>query len=183
MTRSGLIAAIAGTVAATAAALALMGRPMLCRCGRLDLWGQVGPEQSQMLADWYSPSHVIHGILFFATARLLFPRLGKPVRFLLALVVEAGWELLENTPLIIDRYREATMALGYTGDSIVNSLSDIAMMAVGFFLAMRLPLWASVALVVLLELAALVAVRDNLTLNVMMLVAPNDTILDWQSRA
>ena len=183
MTRSGLIAAIAGTVAATAAALALMGRPMLCRCGRLDLWGQVGPEQSQMLADWYSPSHVIHGILFFAAARLLFLRLGMPLRFLLALVVEAGWELLENTPLIIDRYREATMALGYTGDSIVNSLSDIAMMAVGYFLAMRLPLWASVAVVVLLELAALAAVRDNLTLNIMMLVAPNETILEWQSRA
>ena len=170
-------------IAAAVAMLAAMGRPLLCQCGRLDLWGQVGPEQSQMLADWYSPSHVIHGILFYGAARLAAPRWGRGPRFLLALAVEAGWELIENTPMIIERYREATMALGYTGDSIVNSVSDIAMMALGFALAARLPLWASTALVVLLELAALAAVRDNLTLNVLMLVAPSDAIVEWQSKA
>ena len=170
-------------VAATVAALAAMGRPLLCRCGRLDLWGQVGPEQSQMLADWYSPSHVIHGLLFYAIAHLLLPRWRHGPRFALAVAVEAGWELIENTPLIIDRYREATMALGYTGDSIVNSVSDIAMMGIGFALAARLPVWASAALVVLLELAALAAVRDNLTLNVLMLVAPSEAIVAWQSGA
>ena len=170
-------------VAAAVTALAAMGRPLLCQCGRLDLWGQVGPEQSQMLADWYSPSHVIHGLLFYAIAWKLLPRWGQGARFLLALAVEAAWELIENTPLIIDRYREATMALGYTGDSIVNSVSDIAMMAFGFALARRLPLWASAALIVLLELAALAAVRDNLTLNVLMLLAPVEAIAEWQSGA
>ena len=179
----GWIAACFAVVAAAAAALAAMGRPLLCQCGRLDLWGEVGPEQSQMLADWYSPSHVIHGLLFFAIAWKLLPSWSRGARFVAALTVEAGWELIENTPMIIDRYREATMALGYTGDSIVNSLSDIAMMALGFALAARLPLWASAALVVLLELAALVAVRDNLTLNVLMLVAPSERIVEWQSGA
>ena len=174
---------MAAMVAATAIALAAMGRPLICTCGRLDLWGTVGPEQSQMLADWYSPSHVIHGLLFYALAWKLLPRWTAPARLSLALAVEAGWELIENTPMIIDRYREATMALGYTGDSIVNSMSDIAMMAFGFLLAARLPVWASAALVVLLELAALAAVRDNLTLNVLMLAAPSETILEWQSGA
>ena len=180
MGRWGWIAASGGVVAAAVAVLAAMGRPLLCNCGRLDLWGQVGPEQSQMLADWYSPSHVIHGLLFYAIARLLVPRWRREPRFLLALAVEAAWELVENTPLIIDRYREATMALGYTGDSIVNSVSDMAMMAVGFALAARLPVWASAALVVLLEFVALAAVRDNLTLNVLMLVAPVEAIRVWQ---
>ena len=159
-----------------------MGRPLICTCG-LDLWGQVGPQQSQMLADWYSPSHVIHGLIFYALAWKFLPRWTALARLSLAVAVEAGWELIENTPMIIDRYREATMALGYTGDSIVNSMSDIAMMAFGFLLAARLPVWASAALVVLLELAALAAVRDNLTLNVLMLVAPSETIVEWQSGA
>lgn len=183
MTRWGWIAASGGVVAAAAAVLAAMGRPWLCQCGHLDLWGQVGPEQSQMLADWYSASHVIHGLLFYAVARKLWPRWSLGARFVISIAAEAGWELVENTPTIIERYREATMALGYTGDSIVNSLSDIAMMGVGFLVARYAPLWASVLAVVALELAALAAVRDNLTLNVLMLVAPSERIVEWQSRA
>ena len=166
-----------------------MGRPPICTCGEVDLWGQVGPEQSQMLADWYSPSHFIHGLIFYGllwlVARNLPGNVWQPVerRFLMALLVEAAWEIMENTPLIIDRYREATMALGYSGDSILNSLSDIAMMGLGFLAARRLPIWASVALGLGLELLTLAIIRDNLTLNVWMLLAPADWIRDWQAGA
>ncbi len=166
-----------------------MGRPPICTCGTVDLWGQVGPEQSQMLADWYSPSHFIHGLIFYGLLWLVAPilprNLGQPVerRFLVALVVEAAWEIMENMPLVIDRYREATMALGYSGDSILNSMSDIAMMGLGFLAARRLPLWVSVALAVGLELLTLVVIRDNLTLNVWMLLVPTDAIRVWQAGA
>ena len=168
-------------LAMAAILLLAMGRPVICTCGTLTLWGQVGPTQSQMLADWYSPSHVAHGLIFYGL--LWMTSRGWPVerRFSLALIVETAWEIVENTPLVIDRYREATMALGYSGDSIVNSLSDIAMMALGFVAARRLPVWASLSLLVALELSALVAVRDNLTLNVWMLIAPDPRILAWQA--
>jgi len=158
-----------------------MGRPPICTCGEVTLWGRVGPAQSQMLADWYSPSHVIHGFLFYAILRWLRPKSAIEHRFLIAAIVEAGWEVIENTPMVIDRYREATVALGYTGDSILNSASDIAMMALGFLFARRLPLWASVAIVIAMELIALVVIRDNLTLNVWMLLAPNEAIKAWQA--
>jgi hypothetical protein len=98
-----------------------------------------------------------------------------------ALIIEAAWEIIENTPMIIDRYREATMALGYSGDSILNSGSDIIMMAIGFLAARRLPLWLSFGLVVLLELVPLIVIRDNLALNIIMLIAPSDAILNWQA--
>ena len=135
-----------------------------------------------MLADWYSPSHIVHGFLFYAAAAPGRADAGRSSgasssRWL----IEAAWEIVENTPLIIDRYREATIALGYSGDSILNSVSDIAMMALGFLAARRLPVWASVAVVLLLELVPLLVIRDNLTLNVWMLLAPNDAIRAWQA--
>jgi hypothetical protein len=169
----------------TIAALLLLsfGRPIICTCGTVAVWGHVGPEQSQMIADWYSPSHIVHGFLFYGLLHLIARRWPLERRFLIALVVEAAWELLENTPLIIDRYREATIALGYSGDSILNSLSDIAMMAIGFWAARRFPVWVSVVVVLLLELIPLIAIRDNLTLNVLMLVAPNEAVHAWQSAA
>ena len=162
--------------------LVAMGRPPICTCGTIDLWGQVGPEQSQMLADWYSPSHFIHGLIFYAILWKVAPGWSLERKFLVALLVEAAWEIAE-TPMVIDRYREATMALGYSGDSILNSVSDIAMMALGFLAARRLPVWLSVALVVGLELFTLAVIRDNLTLNVWMLVWPTDAIRIWQSGA
>jgi hypothetical protein len=134
-----------------------------------------------MLADWYSPSHIVHGLIFYGLLWLAFRRWPVERRLLLAVVIETAWEVVENTPLVIDRYREATVALGYTGDSVLNPISDIAMMALGFVIARRLPLWASVALALALELAALVVIRDNLTLNVIMLLAPNDAIRAWQA--
>jgi hypothetical protein len=168
---------------ATVAILLAMGRPPICACGEIDLWGSVGPEQSQMLADWYSPSHLVHGFLFYGALHLAARRWPVERRFLVALFVEAAWEVIENTPAVIDRYRESTIALGYVGDSMVNNMSDIAMMAIGFLAARRLPLWASVAVVLVLELIPLLVIRDNLFLNVWMLLAPNQAVLDWQSGA
>ena len=179
--RAGIAALL--ILLATVAILLAMGRPPICACGEIDLWGSVGPEQSQMLADWYSASHIVHGFLFYGALHLAARRWTVERRFLVAMVVEAAWEVIENTPAVIDRYRESTIALGYVGDSIVNNMSDIAMMAVGFLAARRLPLWASVLVVLVLELIPLLAIRDNLFLNVWMLLAPNQGVLDWQSGA
>jgi hypothetical protein len=161
--------------------LLAMGRPPICSCGEVSLWGASGPRQSQMLADWYSASHIVHGFLFYAALNLAVPGWSIERRYLAALAIEAAWEIIENTPAVIDRYREATIALGYSGDSILNNFSDIGMMAVGFLAARRLPLWASLLAVALLELVPLIVIRDNLVLNVWMLLAPNDAILAWQA--
>jgi Protein of unknown function (DUF2585) len=180
--RRAAIPALAILVAAAAVLLA-MGRPPICTCGWVALWepSADSARTSQMLADWYSPSHVIHGLLFYWLLWLVFRRWPIERRFLAALAIETAWELIENTPMVIDRYREATVALGYSGDSVINSLSDIAMMALGFLFARRLPVWASVVLAFTLELAALIVIRDNLTLNIIMLLAPSDAIRAWQA--
>jgi hypothetical protein len=136
-----------------------------------------------MLADWYSPSHLVHGFLFYAALWLVARNRPVEQRFVVALLVEIAWEIIENTPFIINRYREATAAIGYTGDSVINSMSDAAMMAIGFLAARKLPLWASIAIVVVLELVPLFVIRDNLTLNVLMLLAPSDSIRAWQAGA
>ena len=178
-------------VAAAAALLLAMGRPPICTCGTIEIWVSQSdsPKTSQMLADWYSPSHVIHGFLFYGSLWLVAPRQPVGWRFLAALLAEIAWEILENTDWAINRYREATIAVGYTGDSILNTLSDVGMMALGFWLARRLPLWlarrlplwVTVAAAVALELAALAAIRDNLTLNVWMFLWPSETVRAWQT--
>jgi hypothetical protein len=186
MTRHVRTAAAALLIlAATAAVLLAMGRPPICTCGSVGLWvGEANSSRtSQMLSDWYSASHIVHGLLFYAALRLLFRRWPAERRLLAALLVEAAWEIAENTPFVIDRYREATAALGYTGDSVLNSFSDIGMMALGFLAARRLPVWASILLLVVLEVVPLFVIRDNLTLNVWMLLAPNETIKAWQAGA
>jgi hypothetical protein len=134
-----------------------------------------------MLADWYSPSHVVHGLLFYALLWLVARQRPVEQRFTAALLVESAWEVIENTPWIIDRYRETTAALGYTGDSVINSLADIGMMAAGFLAARKLPVWASVLLVLALELIPLIVIRDNLTLIVWMLLWPTDWVRAWQA--
>ena len=134
-----------------------------------------------MLADWYSLSHVVHGLLFYAALWLLFRRSPVEWRFLAALFIEASWEVVENTPFVIGRYRETTAALGYSGDSVINSVSDMLMMCVGFLLAKKLPLWASLLLLVVLETIPLFVIRDNLTLNVWNLIAPNPAVAAWQA--
>ena len=172
-------------ILAAAAILLAMGRPPICACGRVTLWvsSSTSPETSQMLADWYSASHIVHGLLFYAGLWLVARRWPVERRFLVALAVEASWEIAENSPWIIDRYRSATTAIGYTGDSVLNSVSDIMMMGLGFLLARRLPLWAALLTVVVLELVPLAIIRDNLTLNVIMLLHPVDAIRTWQAGA
>jgi hypothetical protein len=175
-----LALAILAAVAATELA---MGRNPICTCGSVNLWvgARDSPKTSQMLADWYSLSHIVHGLLFYAALWLVARRWPVEGRFLIAMLVEAGWEVIENTPMVIDRYRATTAAIGYTGDSIVNSLSDVTMMALGFLIARKLPVRTSILLLILLELVPLYVIRDNLTLNVLALIAPNPTIQAWQA--
>lgn len=170
-------------VAVAAALLLAMGRPPICTCGTVELWVSQSdsPKTSQMFADWYSPSHVIHGFVFYLFLWLVARRQPVERRFLAALLAEIAWEILENTDWAINRYREATIAVGYTGDSVLNTLSDIAMMTLGFWLARKLPVWATVGAAVAFELAALAAIRDNLTLNVWMFLSPSESIRAWQS--
>lgn len=158
-----------------------LGRNPICTCGRVELWhGALDSGNSQHIADWYTLSHIIHGLLFYALGWLVLRSRPPGERLLLAVAIEAAWEVLENSPIIIDRYREATIALGYTGDSIVNSVADVGWMALGFAFARRAPLWASIAMGLAFELIALWAIRDNLTLNVLMLVWPIDAVKAWQ---
>jgi len=174
--------AAAAIVVGAAVTLLAMGRPLICACGHVALWhGAVDAGNSQHLLDWYSPSHLIHGLIFYAATWALLRRMPFRWRLVAALIVEAGWEIVENSPWIIDRYRTATIALGYTGDSVVNSLSDIGCMAAGFWLARRLPVTGAVTLAVGLELLTLWVIRDNLTLNVLMLVWPVAAIRQWQA--
>jgi hypothetical protein len=182
-TRAKAVAAAVLVVIASSAALLAMGRPPICTCGEIDLWvgSTASARTSQMLSDWYSASHVVHGFLFYGLLWLAARKSPVEYRFVAALLIEAAWELVENTPLIIDRYRESTIAIGYTGDAVLNSMSDIAMMAIGFVLARRLPWQASLFTVAVLELLPLITVRDNLTLNVWMLLAPNDAVRAWQA--
>lgn len=160
----------------------LMGRLPLGPDGKFGLWeGNIwSSECSQRLIDPYSFSHLGHGILFFGLMWLVARGMPVRYRFLAALLLEAGWELLENSPLIINRYREATIALGYAGDSVMNSLSDIVMMSLGFLLAFRLRPWTVATVLLIMEAGCALWVRDNLTLNVLMLIHPVPAIKAWQ---
>jgi len=160
-----------------------LGRSPLGPDGKFGWWdGNIwSSENSQRVADAYSFSHIAHGILFFGLLWLVARRLPVSYRFLIAVLLEAGWEVLENSPLIINRYREATIALGYVGDSVLNSCSDIAMMALGFWFASRTKTWVSVAAVLAMEVFCLLWVRDNLTLNIIMLIHPIDALKAWQA--
>jgi hypothetical protein len=173
-----------GIVAAMATILLLMGRNPICPCGTVHFWtGDVnGRENSQQIADWYVPSHIIHGFLLYLAGWAFLRKYSQPGhRLILATFIEATWEVVENSQWIINRYREATIALGYNGDSVINSISDVGWMMLGFGLARRLPMWWTVGIAVTFELFTLYMIRDNMTLNVLMLFAPNDAIRTWQA--
>ena len=160
-----------------------MGRIPICECGYMKLWegGVNSSGNSQHLSDWYTPSHIIHGFLFYGLAWLLFRGAPLSARLSFAILVEAAWEVLENTPMVIDRYRTTTMALGYSGDSILNSAMDTVFMALGFLVAARLPIWLTIAIALFFELLTGWVIRDNLTLNVLMLLWPVDAVREWQA--
>ena len=183
--------AVLATLALVALAVAIlfaMDRPPICTCGYVELWHGVvqSDGNSQHVTDWYSPSHFTHGLIMYFVAWLLWSKWrllgGRPAPFALpiAVLVEAAWEISENTPMVIDRYRAVTVSFGYTGDSVLNSMGDIGCMILGFLVASRLPWWVSLVIAIAFELLTLFVIRDNLTLNVIMLFWPIEAIRQWQ---
>jgi hypothetical protein len=174
---------LVGIILLTAAYLLWIGREPICKCGYVKLWhGEVvSAENSQHLSDWYTPSHIIHGFLFFGALWLVARKLSLGWRLAIATLVEAAWEILENSDAVIERYRTVTISLDYYGDSVLNVVADILAMIIGFLLASKLPVWATVALIVLFEAATIYIIRDGLALNVLMLLYPVDWIAEWQA--
>ncbi len=165
------------------AVLFILGQPAICTCGYVKIWEGVVRSlgNSQHLSDWYSFSHIIHGLVFYFLLGLIFPRLPRAHRFLIALGLEASWEILENTPWVINAYRQQALAQGYNGDSVINSLSDTLFMIFGFGLAVAMPVWFTVLLGLGLEIWVGYFIHDNLALNILNFIYKFEFIQRWQS--
>jgi hypothetical protein len=174
--------ALVALFGAGAALLRLEGRLWICSCGNVLIWvGQAcSSNTSQHLFDPYSFTHLLHGFLFFWLIAWLVPRLKASRQLILAVAVEAAWEVLENTNFVIERYRTATAAIGYNGDTIVNSMGDMVCCIVGFMIARRLGFRRSLIAFLALELVLIIWIKDSLLLEILMLLVPIDVIRTWQ---
>lgn len=179
----GYAIAAAVLVAVQVLVLHAMGQPFLAASGKILPWvgNPFSPDNSQQLSDWYTFSHIIHGFLFYWLTKLVAPRLPLAARLLIAMGLEIGWEIAENTPMVIEAYRKQALAVGYAGDSILNSVLDTAMMSLGFFFTWKVKARYVAALAIAMELFCAWQIRDNLTLNILGFVAPTKTINDWQA--
>lgn len=166
-----------------AAILFFLDQPAICTCGYVKFWegAVLSIGNSQHLTDWYTFSHIIHGFLFYLLILLIFPRMPIAYKFLLALGIEVGWEIIENTPFVINHYREQALAQGYMGDSIINSISDSVAMIGGFVLAWRLPIIYTILLALAFEFLAGFFIHDNLALNILNFIHQFDFIREWQN--
>jgi hypothetical protein len=176
-----LAAALAGAVL-VGAVLYAWGQPPICTCGYVRFWvGSVfSNENSQQIADWYTLSHIVHGMLIVLVGRLLFPRASVSVLLAVAIVTGVAWEIVEHTDMVLNRFRATTLYQGYVGDSVLNAVADYLWMLGGFFVANALPTGWVIASIAALEVTAALTARDSLVLTTIMVVHPIEAIADWQ---
>jgi hypothetical protein len=183
MNKYRYIIAFISILTTTVLILISFGQPLIAASGKVYFWSFAigGPDTSQHISDWYSFSHFIHGILFFIAISYLFKKMPVGQKFLIATIIESAWEILENTPMIIDRYRQGALAAGYFGDSVLNSFCDILFMCLGFIFIQKFGWKVSLVVLIFFELLVLYFIRDNLTLNIIMLLYPFEGISAWQT--
>jgi hypothetical protein len=184
MTARAAWGVVLALMAAQALVLHLLGRVWICACGTIRFWvGDIhSSELSQQIFDWYTPSHIIHGMIFYGVLHLLLPRTPVLARLTIAVGIEVAWEIAENSPWVIEAYRKQALAAGYTGDSILNSVLDTVAMMSGFALARLLPWQATLTLALLAEVTVGALVHDNLTLNILNFIHRFPAIEAWQKR-